>query len=76
MERIPNYAFEGCSSLKHIVIPKSVKKIFPSAFCGCTSLTDIYYEVTIEEWKSMEKTFYRHEVEFTPGLVSLVSGQS
>lgn len=80
LERIPNYAFEGCSSLKHIVIPKSVKKIFPSAFCGCTSLTDIYYEGTIEEWKSMEKTFYRHEVEFNrenyPGTpVAKMSGE-
>ena len=41
-------AFEGCDTLRNVVIPKSVKKIDKFAFDGCWSLHTIYCEF-IEE---------------------------
>ena len=38
------------NSLKSITIPKSVQSIERGAFLDCTSLTDVYYEGTQEEW--------------------------
>lgn len=34
-------AFKNCTTLKHIVLPKHLKKINQNAFNGCTSLTTI-----------------------------------
>ena len=41
---IEDYAFEGCSGLISIIIPKSVRTIGYSAFRGCTELTSIIAE--------------------------------
>ena len=38
---IPNYAFEGCTSLTSIKIPNSITSIGVNAFCNCTSLWGI-----------------------------------
>ena len=34
-------AFNGCSSIKSIVIPENVESIFSGAFAGCTNLENI-----------------------------------
>ena len=41
VEKISDYAFSGCYSLKSITIPDGVTSIGFSAFSGCTSLTSI-----------------------------------
>ena len=46
LSEIKNSAFQGCSSLKSIVIPNSVKRIYPNAFDGCDSLETVYYSGT------------------------------
>ena len=38
---ILKYAFYGCSALKSLTIPKSVKTIANSAFEGCSSLESL-----------------------------------
>ncbi len=38
LERLPMYAFEGCTNLETIEIPSSVKAIGTKDFYGCTSL--------------------------------------
>lgn len=44
-------------SLKSIVIPKSIKKIRPNAFDSST-LTEINYEGTVEDWKKIDRPLY------------------
>ena len=46
-------AFESVG-ITSISIPKSVTKIDHMAFCGCTDLTDVYYEGTEAEWATIE----------------------
>lgn len=46
-------AFESVD-ITSISIPKSVTKIDYTAFCGCTNLTDVYYEGTEAEWAAIE----------------------
>ncbi|MCM1277065.1 MAG: leucine-rich repeat domain-containing protein, partial [Lachnospiraceae bacterium] len=49
-------AFWDCSSLKSITIPKSVTTLeIPSGglFSGCTSLTDVYFEGTKEQFETI-----------------------
>lgn len=43
--------FEGCVNLKRITIPRLIKIVFNDCFSGCTSLEDIYYEGSKEEWE-------------------------
>lgn len=45
--------FWGCSSLTEIQIPEGVISI-GSAFSGCSSLTDVYYFGTEEQWNKIE----------------------
>lgn len=50
LEMIGRQAFDGCSALESINIPKTVTTIANYAFEDCTSLKDVYYEGTPEEW--------------------------
>ena len=47
-----------CTSLKSINIPKSVTKIGNSAFDCCSSLTDVYYEGSSSQWRSINLAEY------------------
>ncbi|MCQ2485669.1 MAG: leucine-rich repeat protein [Clostridia bacterium] len=58
VEYIDYHAFEECENLTTIYLPKSIKSIDTGAFycmdgknCN-TSLTDVYYEGTEEEWQA------------------------
>ncbi|MCR4586022.1 MAG: leucine-rich repeat protein, partial [Lachnospiraceae bacterium] len=46
-------AFEDNSRLTSVYLPLSVKSILSDAFNGCTSLTDVYYSGTEEDWKKI-----------------------
>lgn len=50
---ISDYAFSDCTSLASITIPNSVNSIGGWAFCYCESLTDVYYNGTKAQWKSI-----------------------
>lgn len=43
---VPNYAFEGSSALKTIILPYSVESIGNYAFSGCSNLTTLYCYAT------------------------------
>ena len=47
------FLFEGCADLKAVFIPASVKSIGNTTFWDCTSLTDIYYEGSQEDWAAI-----------------------
>lgn len=56
VEDIQTGAFKGCSRLKRIYIPASVKVIGNDAFCGCKEL-EIYCEGELREgWLDKEET--------------------
>ena len=42
-------AFEGCTALDTVFLPKSLCEISSSAFYGC-GITDVYYAGSREEW--------------------------
>lgn len=45
--------FMDCRRLTSVVIPKSVISIGYYAFCDCSSLTEVYYKGTAEEWTNI-----------------------
>ena len=47
------YSFSDCTSLTTIIIPKSVSSIPYYAFGNCINLSDITFNGTQEEWKSV-----------------------
>lgn len=49
------HALEYLSSLKKIVLPSSIKIIGQSAFFGCKSLSEIYFNGSFDEWNGVEK---------------------
>lgn len=46
---IGNHAFYGCSEIKSVKIPSSVKKIGRGAFYGCSGLTSIKIPMSVRE---------------------------
>ncbi|MDE6583937.1 MAG: leucine-rich repeat domain-containing protein, partial [Anaeroplasmataceae bacterium] len=48
--KIGTYQFMGFANITAITIPNSVSFIDANAFANCTSLVDVYYEGTIEDW--------------------------
>ncbi len=64
VDRLPAGAFAGCEGLKRITIPKKIRTIWEGTFSGCDQLEDVYYEGSIEEWKNVNITHHRHEIEF------------
>lgn len=53
MKKIGSYLFYGHNSLKTLIIPQSVTSIGEKSFYGCTSLTDVYYTGSEEEWNAI-----------------------
>lgn len=49
VERIGKYTFQGCSSIRSVVIPGSVKEMYHSAFFNNSALTDVYAP-SLEAW--------------------------
>ena len=47
-------AFEGNTDLISMTIPKTVKKIGARAFANCTSMEEISYTGSVEEWDNIE----------------------
>lgn len=50
---IANYAFAGNTYMESIFIPAKVTEISGDAFLHCSSLTDVYYSGTEEEWEAI-----------------------
>ena len=46
-------AFSKCTSLESVTLSKNIESILPSAFGGCTSLKDVYYDGTEAQWKNI-----------------------
>ena len=55
IRKINSYAFANCIELYKITIPKSVEHIYSKAFYNNTSLKDIYYQGTKDQWKNIAK---------------------
>nr|MDE7105626.1 leucine-rich repeat domain-containing protein [Anaeroplasmataceae bacterium] len=51
---IGNYQFTKFNNVFTLTIPNSIKRIGSAAFTGCVSLTNVYYEGSIEEWLQIE----------------------
>lgn len=51
--RIGSFAFCNCNNLTSVTIPQSVTFITDYAFYGCSSLADVYYGGSEEQWKSL-----------------------
>lgn len=52
---ILDHAFENCSKLETVTIPKAVTSFAVGTFGGCSLLTEINYKGTLEEWENIEK---------------------
>ena len=63
VEKIEDYAFYDCRALESINIPKSVICIGREAFRYCSSLYDVYYEGSEEEWNAIEIGEYNTALE-------------
>ena len=59
---IGKFAFEDCRSLASIEIPSSLTSIGSSAFSDCISLKNVYYNGTLEQWKSIKIGFYNNDL--------------
>lgn len=53
--RIGRHCFEGCANLETVEIPNSVKYIDDLAFHQCTSLKEIRFKGTEDEWNAIVK---------------------
>lgn len=50
--------FENCKKLKKVSIENTIPEIPSRLFYGCTSLTDIFFLGTTEEWNSLSFGLY------------------
>ncbi|MBQ4141518.1 MAG: leucine-rich repeat protein [Clostridia bacterium] len=48
-------AFADCTQIESVKIPDIMWIIEERAFAGCTNLTDVYYQGTIDEWQYVVK---------------------
>lgn len=48
---ISSDVFKNCTGLTSFTLPSGIKSIAP-AFEGCSNIATIYYDGTVEEWKS------------------------
>jgi hypothetical protein len=47
--------FENMTALTTVHIPASITDINTQAFSGCTSLTDLFFDGTMEQWNVIKK---------------------
>ena len=57
IDSIRSSLFENCTKLKAVEIPVSVNKIYPCAFDGCDSFSEVYYSGTKDQWKSIDISY-------------------
>ena len=50
---IDDYAFSGCTSLKTVILPVSLKYVYEDIFEDCTALETVYYKGTKEQWDAI-----------------------
>ena len=53
MKEVNFSVFQDCTHLEKIFLPRNLRKIKTNAFLNCTSLTDIYYEGSEEDWNKL-----------------------
>ena len=72
VKEIGGSAFQDCINLKKITIPISMEYIAAYAFGSCSNLEHIYYQGTIEQYKSIiiEQHSYTQSNVFNPALIS------
>lgn len=58
---IEMWTFGNCTNLQSITIPSSVTSIGTNAFFNCKSLTDVNFNGTQEQWKSISMSPYDRE---------------
>ena len=54
VEAIAPYAFFGCGSIESLTLPASLKTIGESSLDGCSSLANVYYSSTEENWEKLD----------------------
>ena len=52
--KIPESAFEDCTELEKVTIPKTVKEIGRNSFKNCGKIKNLYYEGTKSDWDKIE----------------------
>ncbi len=55
LQVLPENLCMGCGKLNNVVIPASVTQIDTGAFGGCTALSNIKYDGTVEQWNAVTK---------------------
>lgn len=53
VDKIMPYAYANDANLQYAVVPASLKELDPAAFYGCTSLRDIFYGGSAEDWTAL-----------------------
>lgn len=71
---IKEHAFDRCTKLQTIELPKSVKKIKNSAFLMCTHLSTINYNGTKEDWKKIKIGLTGNSVLFNSIKINCIDG--
>lgn len=54
VEAIGESAFEGCTSLKSVILPDSITAVDKDAFGGCSSLETVYYAGGKEDFEKID----------------------
>ena len=62
MTEIANTAFMSCDKLKTVILPKSITDIGWNAFAGCSSIQDVYFAGSAEEWDAIEVGLYNQQL--------------
>ena len=62
MTEIAQNAFMSCDKLKTVILPKSITDIGWNAFAGCSSIRDVYFAGSEEEWDAIEVGLYNQQL--------------
>ncbi|MBR1609824.1 MAG: leucine-rich repeat domain-containing protein, partial [Kiritimatiellae bacterium] len=46
---ISNNAFDGCSAIRHVILPETLQYIGPNAFYDCSELLDLFIPESVQE---------------------------